>query len=154
MIEVCSNIKKYRCQIYNNYTHSIHDKLKPIKLKKLNIVGYKLILIVHKRRFICRKCNKKFTEEIYMNKNQSSLTNKVKIKTRKDLLNAGLNIKTVAKLNNVNSGTVRNQLLETMNDYPDQLTLLSSVISFDEFKSDTKEGKYALVINDILHKKH
>lgn len=27
------------------------------------------------------------------------------------------------------------------------------VISFDEFKADTKEGKYAFVLNDPIHKK-
>ena len=30
---------------------------------------------------------------------------------------------------------------------------LPRVISFDEFKADTKEGKYAFILNDPIHKK-
>jgi transposase len=30
---------------------------------------------------------------------------------------------------------------------------LPSVISFDEFKADTRQGKYAFIVNDLLHKK-
>ena len=40
-----------------------------------------------------------------------------------------------------------------MKNYPGYLKLLPSVISFDEFKADTKRGKYAFIINDLLHKK-
>ena len=40
-----------------------------------------------------------------------------------------------------------------MSDYPQYLRLLPSTISIDEFKADTNKGKYALIINDLLHKK-
>lgn len=39
-----------------------------------------------------------------------------------------------------------------MKDYPKNLINLPRVISFDEFKADTKEGKYAFVLNDPIHK--
>ena len=40
-----------------------------------------------------------------------------------------------------------------MKDYPEHITNLPKVISFDEFKADTKEGKYAFVLNDPIHRK-
>lgn len=39
-----------------------------------------------------------------------------------------------------------------MKDYPKNIINLPRVISFDEFKADTKEGKYAFVLNDPIHK--
>ena len=41
-----------------------------------------------------------------------------------------------------------------MKDYPKNVINLPRVISFDEFKADTREGKYAFVLNDPIHKKH
>src|SRR5574344_1601150 len=119
----------------------------------LNVNGQNFNLYVIKRRFICHKCNNKFTEELNLNASKCNISNKLKIEIRKLLLNPNLNIKTIANLCNVSSGTVRNELLETMKTYPKALKTMTSVISFDEFKADTKSGKYAFIINDPIHKK-
>lgn len=39
-----------------------------------------------------------------------------------------------------------------MKDYQKNVINLPRVILFDEFKADTKEGKYAFVLNDPIHK--
>ena len=39
-----------------------------------------------------------------------------------------------------------------MANYPEHVINLPRVISFDEFKADTKKGKYAFVLNDPIHK--
>lgn len=39
-----------------------------------------------------------------------------------------------------------------MKDYPKHVISLPRVISFDEFKVDTKEGKYVFVLNYPIHK--
>lgn len=39
-----------------------------------------------------------------------------------------------------------------MKDYPKHVISLPRVISFDEFKVDTKEGKCVFVLNDPIHK--
>ena len=153
MITIKSKNKKYRCPSCNKYTASIHDKLKPIKIKYLKIAEKESELLIIKRRFICHKCNKKFTEELNLNGRKRSISNNVKIAIRKDLLEYNLSLKYIAKENNVAVNTVRNELLEAMSNYPEHLRLLPSMISFDEFKADTKEGKFAFVINDLLHKK-
>ena len=48
---------------------------------------------------------------------------------------------------------VRKELLEATRTIPDHLKNLPKVISFDEFKADTKEGKYAFILNDPIRKK-
>ncbi len=40
-----------------------------------------------------------------------------------------------------------------MNDYPEYVKTLPDVISFDEFKADTNEGKYAFIMNDPIRKR-
>lgn len=40
-----------------------------------------------------------------------------------------------------------------MNDYPEYIKTLLDVISFDEFKADTNEGKYAFIMNDPIRKR-
>ena len=59
----------------------------------------------------------------------------------------------IAKINNVTDNDVRYILKKYMKNYPPKLKNLPSIISFDEFKADTRKGKYAFIINDILHKK-
>ena len=70
----------------------------------------------------------------------------------KDLLNYNLNIKYIAEVNGITSGSVRNILKRAMSEYPEHLTNLPKVISFDEFKADTNKGKYAFIVNDPIHR--
>lgn len=44
-------------------------------------------------------------------------------------------------------------MLEITSTIPEYQKNLPRIISFDEFKADTKEGKYAFVLNDPIHKK-
>lgn len=73
-------------------------------------------------------------------------------KVLNDLLNYNLSIKYIANINNISSYTVRNILLTVMSEYPEHIRNLPKVISFDEFKADTNEGKYAFIINEIHRK--
>ena len=40
-----------------------------------------------------------------------------------------------------------------MSEYPEHVKKLPKIISFDEFKADTSEGKYAFIVNDPIHRK-
>ncbi|MEG0775799.1 ISL3 family transposase [Clostridium sp.] len=153
VVVVESTKKKVRCPECNNYTSSVHDRLNPIRCKYLDTGGVQCILNIKKRRFICHKCNKKFTEKLLINEAGKTLSNSLRIKIRKELLEYNLSIKYIAKINNVSDNTVRNELLDAMKSYPESIKLLPMVISFDEFKADTDEGKYAFIINDPIHKK-
>ena len=145
--------KKEKCPKCGGYTSSIHDKLKPIELKYLRIVEYDVKVVITKRRFICHKCNKRFTENVDINEKNSNISNKLKQKVLKDLLNYNLSLKYISKENNISDNEVRNILKEAMDGYPTHIKNLPKVISMDEFKADTNKGKYAFILNDPIHKK-
>ena len=44
-------------------------------------------------------------------------------------------------------------MLDIISGIHEHIVNLSKVISFDEFKADTKESKYAFILNDPIHKK-
>ena len=153
VIYVESKNKKDKCPICNEYTSSIHDRLKPIEVKYLKVIEQDTKINIVKKRFVCHGCNKKFTEKLDLNENGKSISNKLEQKVLKDLLNYNLSIKYIASINNISPGSVRNILLNAMNEYPSHVKNLPRVISFDEFKADTNEGKYAFILNDPIHKK-
>ena len=148
-----STRKKVRCFKCNSFTKSIHDRLKPMKLKGLKIFEIPTNLIVTKRRFICYKCNKRFTEELNINEKKSNILNDLKKKILKDLKDYNKSLKSISEENGVDDVTIRNILLMAMKGYPEQVRLLPRVLSMDETKLDTKEGKYAFVLNDPIHKR-
>ncbi len=152
-VELVSKKKKVRCPNCNKFTNSVHSKLKPIRSIYLDSCGEKVNLIIHKRRFHCYNCNKIFTEEMNLNTQNGSISNKVKIQIRKDLLDYNMTIDKIATKNHVSKYIVRKELEEATSTIPEYQKNLPKVISFDEFKADTNAGKYAFVLNDPIHKK-
>ena len=152
VIYVANSRTRVRCPYCNKFTRKIHDRLKPIKVKYVKMAEYTTYLKVYKRRFNCPNCNKRFTEDNYINSGGCSLSNKLIQKVLKDLKEYNLTLKYIATNNNISDNKVRQILKDYMKNYPKALKRLPSVISLDEFKADTQKGKYALIINDILHK--
>lgn len=152
VIYVESKNNKDKCPVCKEYKSSIHDKLKPIEVKYLKVIKQDTKVNIIKKRFICHKCNKKCTEQIDLNQKGKTISNKLEQKVLNDLLNYNFSIKYIAKINNISSYTVRNILLTVMGEYPEHIRNLPKVISFDEFKEDTNEGKYAFIINEIHRK--
>ena len=152
-VELKSKKEKVRCLECNKFTSSIHSKLKPIRSKYLDACGEEVNLIIYKRRFHCYNCNKIFTEDLSLNTKDGNISNKTKIQIRKDLLDYNLPISKIAEKNHVSPRIVRLELEEATSVIPDYIKNLPRVISFDEFKADTKESKYAFILNDPIHKK-
>jgi transposase len=152
-VELISKKKKVRCPNCNKFTDSVHNKLKPIRSVYLDSCGSKVDLIIYKKRYHCYNCKKTFTENININANKGNISNKVKIQIRKDLLNYNLSLKYIANKNRVSITYVENEMLDIISGISKHVVNLSRVISFDEFKADTKEGKYAFILNDPIHKK-
>ena len=145
--------KKVKCPVCNKFTGSVHDKLKPIRSIYLDSCGSSVDLIIYKKRYRCYTCNKIFTEELNINTSKGNISNKVKIQIRKDLLNYNLSLKYIAEKHRVSITSVENELLSIISAIPKYVVNLPRVISFDEFKADTVEGKYAFILNDPIHKK-
>ena len=82
IISIENSKTRVRCPNCKMYTRSVHDKLKPIEVKYLKIVGYTTYLKVYKRRFHCHNCNKIFTENDYINGTKK----KISLKTEQKIL--------------------------------------------------------------------
>lgn len=95
-------------------------------------------LIIYKRRFHCYNCNKIFTEEMNLNTKNGSISNKEKIKIRKDLMDYNLTIEAIAKKNHVSKYIVRKELDEATDLIQKYRKNLPSMISFDEFRAEKK----------------
>ena len=95
-VELSDKKDKVRCPLCNKFTSSVHSKLKPIRSVYLDSCGQKVNLIINKRRFHCYNCNKIFTEEMNLNTKNGSISNKVKIQIRKDLLDYNITIDKIA----------------------------------------------------------
>lgn len=152
-VEIENKRKKVRCLMCGKFTSSIHGKIKPIRSVYLDSCGTKVDLIIHKKRYHCYKCKKIFTEEMNINTSKGNISNKVKIQIRKDLLNYNLSLKYISEKNRVSITTVENELLEIETTIAEKVKNLPRIVSFDEFKADTREGKYAFILNDPIHKK-
>lgn len=77
----------------------------------------------------------------------------MKIQIRKDLINYNLSFKYIFQKNRVSITFVENEMLDIISGIPERVINLPRVISFDEFKADTRDGKSAFVLNDPIHKK-
>ena len=152
-VSIESKKKKVRCPLCGKFTSSVHDMLKPIRSVYLDSCGTNVDLIIYKKRYHCYNCNKIFTEDLDINTSKGNISNKVKIQIRKDLLNYNLSFKYIADKNRVSITTVENEMLNIISGMPEHVINLPKVISFDEFKADTKQGKYAFILNDPIHKK-
>ena len=151
-IYVGTTSKKCKCPKCGKHTKSVRDRLKPITLKYVKAFEFITYIVLIKRRFICHGCKYKFTEQVTIQRENKNISNKVEQKVLKDLKQYNLSLKYIAEENNISDNTVRNILKEHTKDYPKNIINLPRVISFDEFKADTKEGKYAFVLNDPIHK--
>ncbi len=78
IILIISKKNKQKYIICNEYTSSIHDVLKPIVFKYLKIFEQDTRILIIKRKFICRKCNKSFTEEVDLNNHGKSVLTKLR----------------------------------------------------------------------------
>ena len=150
-VYVKSNKKKARCNKCNNFSNKIHDYLKPSKITYLKNSGENTYLIVHKRRFECKYCNKSFTEDLGLYSKKSNISNKTKQLILKECLDRDRTLDAIARECNTSTDTVREVFMEAMKNYPDHVEYLPEVISFDETSTYTNEGVYSFILNDPIH---
>lgn len=152
MVSIKSNKKKVRCPRCNQFSSRIHDYLKPSRIDYLNAVGINTYLIAYKRRFECLKCNKSFTEDLGLTNKNENISLNTKQKILSDCMNRDKTIKQIAADNNVSEDVVRRTFLDATKNYPDHISNLPEVISFDEVSTYTGEGVYSFILNDPLHR--
>ena len=152
LVHIKFNKNKTRCTKCNTFSNKVHDYLKPSKITYLKNSGSNTYLIAYKRRFECKNCNKSFTEDLEISNKGCKISNKTKQMILKQCLDRDKTIKSIAEENNISEDIVRTTFLEAMNNYPRNVELLPSVISFDEVATRTRAGLYSFVLNDPIHK--
>lgn len=148
-IHLIKTTKTAKCPHCNKSCKILYGKriTSPTHLKQAN---FPTKVILTKRRFLCNHCKKVFTEQFNFILNKKRISNDVNKKILLDL-KENLSIKYIANCNNVSRTHVLNLMKQYIN-YEIQTYNLPKVLSFDEFKADTDEGKYAFVMNDPINK--
>lgn len=152
LVYVKSNKKKARCTKCNNFSNKVHDYLKPSKITYLKNSGEDTYLIVQKRRFKCKICNKSFTENLGLSNKNCIISSKTKQLILKECLDRDKTLEAIAKDCNTSVNLVRKTFLEAMKNYPDYVETLPEIISFDEVSTYTEAGIYSFILNDPIHK--
>jgi len=151
-VSVKSKRNKVRCPECGEYSRSVHDVLAPGKVLYLDTGGEKTYLLVIKRRFNCKPCNKHFTEDLGLTNKGGKISLKVQQKVLKDLMCNDKTIKDIGKENHISEDEVRGIFNEATKEYPKQVYYLPEVISFDENSTRTNVGMYSFILNDPIHR--
>jgi len=143
-------VKSHKCPACNTFTKKVHD-YRIQKIKHLKIFERHTLLFYRRRRYHC-PCGKRFAEKTpFVERYQRlsvELNQAVKIRSVK-----GKTFKETAEVYGTSSSTVVRRFdqlaKETVNKEAKELP---KVIAIDEYKGDTKEGKYQLIIANGITK--
>lgn len=128
---------------------ALHD-YRTVQIKHYTCGKQPLIVSIRKKRFKCLDCNLKVTEELSLVNKHCFISNGIKRSILASLTEVG-SLKGIAVSHNVSQTTVYQALNKVP---PVRKTLsLSPVLSFDEFRANTTDGKYAFMVVDPIGKK-
>ncbi|MFE8704244.1 ISL3 family transposase [Cytobacillus sp. FJAT-54145] len=146
--EVEMPLKEHSCSSCGSVTTKIHD-YRIQKIKHLKLFERHTLIFYKRRRYAC-ECGKRFSEENPFIERYQRLSiefnQAIKIRSIK-----GKTFKETAEIYGTSASTVVrrfDQIAEsTVQVEPDPLP---KAIAIDEYKGDTKEGKYQLIIADAV----
>lgn len=139
-------VMPHNCPVCNTLTNKIHD-YRIQKIKHLKLFERHTLIFYKRRRYAC-PCGKKFAEKNpFVDRYQRlsiELNQAVKIRSIK-----GKTFKETAEVYGTSPSTIVRRFdqlaKETVNE---EAKDLPKVIAIDEYKGDTREGKYQLIIAD------
>ncbi|WP_027399718.1 ISL3 family transposase [Anaerovorax odorimutans] len=147
-IHFISSTKFYVCPFCGQIIYKLHD-YRTVDLKYNSCGPQPLIVSIKKKRFECEDCNKTITEDLKCVKKHCFISNKVYQSITFSLKKID-SLTDIANNHNVSTSTVYRSLQKVDNiNLPNTLP---SVLSFDEFKANTSEGKYAFLVVDPINK--
>jgi len=134
------------CPKCGQIVSKLHD-YRRIRVKHYTCGKQPLIISIKKKRFECPDCNLKITESINMVDKNCFISKGVKKSILFSLTQIG-SLKSVALEHNVSHTTVYAALNKV--SHIREFKGLPPVLSFDEFRANTTDGKYAfMVVNPI-----
>lgn len=126
-----------------------HD-YRRIQIKHYTCGKQPLFISIRKKRFKCSDCNLKITEQLKLVEKNCFISNGIRKSIFFSLTQMG-SLKSIAANHNVSSTTV----YQALNKVPPvkKTFSLPSVLSFDEFRANTSDGKYAFMAVDPINKR-
>jgi transposase len=139
--------KIHTCPCCGTTTEQIHD-YRIQRVKDIPILGKKLTLELRKRRYVCPQCGKKFYEKNNFLPKYHRITNRMTIWIIQQLKNSS-SFKEVSEKCGISQYSVsrRFDMLSFKNKH------LPRVLSIDEFKGNTGDSKYQVILTDPENRK-
>jgi len=141
------NKKPHKCPCCNSITDKIHDYRKQV-IKDIPAFGKHIILILRKRRYVCKDCGKRFFEQNTWLPRYYRMTNRLAAYIIEKLSDVN-SFTSVAKDTNLSVSTV----IRIFDNVGTPTVYMPKVISIDEFKGNTEGEKYQCIITDPINKR-
>ena len=142
-------LKKHVCPHCGCITKRVHD-YRVRKIKHQFDLGYKVILLYRRRRYLCRDCHKRFPEDNQFVRKHHKISNYTKLLILKEY-GYKQSITDVGRRLNISFHTVMRHI--KIHIQPRRQSL-PEVLSIDEFKNlSNGYGKYAFLMTDPVNKK-
>lgn len=142
VIELRFDRKEHFCPRCNSITDYVHDYRTQF-VKDIPSFGLKTILKIHKRRYVCKNCGKRFNEKIDILPKYQRTTNRLWGHVLAEL-GETTSMKTIAERNNISIPTV-SRIID-ITSYG--ISSLPEVISIDEFKGNSGGNKYQCILTN------
>ncbi len=139
--------KPHVCPECGAKTSIVHDYRKQI-IKDIPAFGKHILLILNKRRYVCRNCHKRFFEENKWLPRYHRITNRLAYYIINKLSEVS-SFTSVAKEVNLSTSTVI-RIFDLVGTTP---VSMPKVLSIDEFKGNTDGEKYQCIITDPVNKR-
>jgi transposase len=142
IIEIETERKPLSCPCCNHVTDAIHDyRLQPIK--DIPAFGNHTILLLRKRRYVCKDCGKRFYENLDFLPRYYRHTKRLAFYILQQLSSTH-SFKSVSAAVNLSITTVI-RIFDNLSYAPESLP---KVLGIDEFKGNTGHEKYQCIITD------
>lgn len=141
--------KPHICPRCGEITSKIHD-YRVQRIKDVPLFGKPTVIVLKKRRYVCKHCGKKFYEHVDYLPRYHRMTNRLSIYILQQLKKQQ-SMKDISEVTGVSITTVM-RLLDTIGVEPDYKTL-PEIISIDEFKGNSGGRKYHCIIVDPKERK-
>ena len=138
--------KPHVCPCCHHTTNVVHD-YRIQKIKDIPGLGLQTILLLRKRRYVCKECGKRFYESIDFLPRYHRMTTRLALYILSELTST-VSFKSVAQKVNLSSTTV-SRIFDKLSYAPQNLP---RVLAIDEFKGNAGHEKYQCIITDPEHK--
>lgn len=139
--------KPHTCPCCGHSTQKVHD-YRLQKIKDIPAFGDHTVLLLRKRRYVCKACGKRFSEDIDFLPRYYRMTTRLAFYVLSEL-SSTCSFKSVAESVNLSISTI----IRIFDKLSYSLSALPRVLAIDEFKGNTNHEKYQCIITDPENKR-